>query len=61
MLETEMKHFEDLEFQQLEKESSQAEEKEKQIQQLLQEIAKYQHSLVTRKVCLQYVCMGVRI
>ncbi|XP_053501396.1 pleckstrin homology-like domain family B member 2 isoform X2 [Ictalurus furcatus] len=49
MLETEMKRFEDLEFQQLEKESSQAEEKETQIQQLLREIAEYQHSLVTRK------------
>ncbi|XP_053097204.1 pleckstrin homology-like domain family B member 2 isoform X3 [Pangasianodon hypophthalmus] len=49
MLETEMKRFEDLEFQQLEKESSQAEEKETQIQQLLREIAEYQHSLITRK------------
>lgn len=58
MLETEMKRFEDLEFQQLEKESSQAEEKETQIQQLLREIAEYQHSLVTRKVC---VCVYGRL
>lgn len=53
-----MKRFEDLEFQQLEKESSQAEEKETQIQQLLREIAEYQHSLVTRKVC---VCVYGRL
>lgn len=49
---TEMKHFEDMEFQQLEKKSNQAEEKESQNQQLLQEIAEYQHNLLTRKVCL---------
>ncbi|TRY94334.1 hypothetical protein DNTS_026332 [Danionella cerebrum] len=48
-LETEKKHFEDLEFQQLEKESCQDEEKETQMQQLLREIAEYQRSLVTRK------------
>lgn len=53
-----MKCFEDLEFQQLEKESSQAEEKETQIQQLLEEITEYQHSLVTRKVC---VCVYGRL
>ncbi|XP_058268074.1 pleckstrin homology-like domain family B member 2 isoform X4 [Hemibagrus wyckioides] len=52
MLETEMKHFEDLEFHQLEKESCQAEEKESQNKQLLKEIAEYQHSLVTRKESL---------
>lgn len=52
MLETEMKRFEDLEFHQLEKESCQAEEKESQNKQLLKEIAEYQHSLVTRKVCV---------
>ncbi|XP_047661012.1 pleckstrin homology-like domain family B member 1 isoform X2 [Tachysurus fulvidraco] len=46
---TEMKHFEDLEFQHLEKKSNQAEEKESQNQQLLQEIAEYQHNLLTRK------------
>ncbi|GAA6075767.1 pleckstrin homology-like domain family B member 1 isoform X2 [Tachysurus ichikawai] len=46
---TEMKHFEDMEFQQLEKKSNQAEEKESQNQQLLQEIAEYQHNLLTRK------------
>ncbi|XP_060751767.1 pleckstrin homology-like domain family B member 2 isoform X2 [Tachysurus vachellii] len=49
ILGTEMKHFEDLEFQQLEKKSNQAEEKESQNQQLLQEIAEYQHNLLTRE------------
>ncbi|XP_067289911.1 pleckstrin homology-like domain family B member 2 isoform X2 [Pseudorasbora parva] len=48
-LETETKRFEDLEFQQLEKESRQDEEKETQTQQLLREIAEYQRSVVTRK------------
>ncbi|CAM4729633.1 unnamed protein product [Leuciscus chuanchicus] len=48
-LEAETKHFEDLEFQQLEKESRQDEEKETQTQQLLREIAEYQRSVVTRK------------
>lgn len=48
-LEAETKHFEDLEFQQLEKESRQDEEKETQMQQLLREIAEYQRSVVTRK------------
>lgn len=50
MLDTETKRFEDLEFQHLEKESRQDEEKETQIQQLLKEIADYQRSSVTRKV-----------
>uniref|UniRef100_A0AAY4A3W0 PH domain-containing protein n=1 Tax=Denticeps clupeoides TaxID=299321 RepID=A0AAY4A3W0_9TELE len=49
MLEVESKHFEDLEFQQLEKESRQDEEKETQTQQVLREIADYQRSTVTRK------------
>ncbi|XP_056095611.1 pleckstrin homology-like domain family B member 2 isoform X5 [Rhinichthys klamathensis goyatoka] len=48
-LEAETKRFEDLEFQQLEKESRQDEEKETQTQQLLREIAEYQRSVVTRK------------
>ncbi|ROL54231.1 Pleckstrin homology-like domain family B member 2 [Anabarilius grahami] len=48
-LEVETKRFEDLEFQQLEKESRQDEEKETQMQQLLREIAEYQRSVVTRK------------
>lgn len=49
-LETETKRFEDLEFQQLERESRQDEEKETHTQQLLREIADYQRSTVTRKV-----------
>ncbi|XP_061777921.1 pleckstrin homology-like domain family B member 2 isoform X4 [Nerophis ophidion] len=48
-LEMETKRFEDLEFQQLERESRQDEEKETQTQQLLREIADYQRSTVTRK------------
>ncbi|KAI4898585.1 hypothetical protein NFI96_033238 [Prochilodus magdalenae] len=48
-LEAETKRFEDLEFQQLEKESRQDEEKETQTQQILREIAEYQRSTVTRK------------
>ncbi|XP_016119475.1 pleckstrin homology-like domain family B member 2 isoform X1 [Sinocyclocheilus grahami] len=48
-LEAETKRFEDLEFQQLEKESRQDEEKETQTQHLLREIAEYQRSVVTRK------------
>ncbi|XP_051541912.1 pleckstrin homology-like domain family B member 2 isoform X2 [Myxocyprinus asiaticus] len=48
-LEAETKHYEDLEFQQLEKQSRQDEEKESQTQQLLREIAEYQRSIVTRK------------
>ncbi|XP_061660850.1 pleckstrin homology-like domain family B member 1 isoform X2 [Syngnathoides biaculeatus] len=48
-LEMEKKRFEDLEFQQLERESRQDEEKENQTQMLLQEIADYQRSTVTRK------------
>lgn len=50
-MEVEKKRFEDLEFQQLEKESCQDEETETQMQQLLREIAEYQRSVVTRKVC----------
>lgn len=50
MLEAETKHFEDLEFQQLEKESRLDEEKETRTQQLLRDIADYQRSMVTRKV-----------
>ncbi|KAF7665969.1 hypothetical protein LDENG_00125170 [Lucifuga dentata] len=49
VLEAETKHFEDLEFQQLERESRQDEEKETHIQQLLREIADYQRNTVTRK------------
>ncbi|XP_073685452.1 pleckstrin homology-like domain family B member 2 [Garra rufa] len=48
-LEAETKRFEDLEFQQLEKESRQDEEKETKTQQLLREVAEYQRSVVTRK------------
>ncbi|XP_015462119.3 pleckstrin homology-like domain family B member 2 isoform X4 [Astyanax mexicanus] len=48
-LEVKTKHFEDLEFQQLEKESRQDEEKETKTQQILREIAEYQRSTVTRK------------
>ncbi|XP_029925648.1 pleckstrin homology-like domain family B member 2 isoform X2 [Myripristis murdjan] len=43
------KPFEDLEFQQLEREIDQEEEKENQTQQLLREIAECQRSTVTRK------------
>lgn len=50
VLETETKRFEDLEFQQLERESRQDEEKETHTQQLLREIADYQRSTVSRKV-----------
>uniref|UniRef100_A0A3Q3QBA0 FHA domain-containing protein n=1 Tax=Monopterus albus TaxID=43700 RepID=A0A3Q3QBA0_MONAL len=49
VLEAETKHFEDLEFQQLERESRQDEEKETHMQQFLREIADYQRSTVTRK------------
>ncbi|XP_035765291.1 pleckstrin homology-like domain family B member 2 isoform X4 [Neolamprologus brichardi] len=49
VLEAETKRFEDLEFQQLERESRQDEEKETHTQQLLREIADYQRSTVTRK------------
>ncbi|XP_039540795.1 pleckstrin homology-like domain family B member 2 isoform X1 [Pimephales promelas] len=48
-LEVEAKRFEDLEFQQLERESRQDEEKETQTQHILREIAEYQRSTVTRK------------
>lgn len=46
----ETKRFEDLEFQQLERESRQDEEKETQTQQILREIAEFQRCTVTRKV-----------
>ncbi|XP_072306711.1 pleckstrin homology-like domain family B member 2 isoform X2 [Eucyclogobius newberryi] len=49
VLEAETKRFEDLEFQQLEKESRQDEEKEMQTRDLLRDIADYQRSTVTRK------------
>ncbi|XP_041750169.1 pleckstrin homology-like domain family B member 2 isoform X1 [Coregonus clupeaformis] len=49
VLEAKRKWFEDLEFQQLERESRQDEEKEGQTQHLLREIADYQRSTVTRK------------
>ncbi|XP_045558041.1 pleckstrin homology-like domain family B member 2 isoform X7 [Salmo salar] len=49
VLEAETKRFEDLEFQQLERESRHDEEKEENTQQLLREIADYQRSTITRK------------
>ncbi|XP_007493713.2 pleckstrin homology-like domain family B member 2 isoform X1 [Monodelphis domestica] len=49
LLDVESKHFEDLEFQQLEHESRLDEEKEKLTQQLLREVAEYQRNIVTRK------------
>ncbi|XP_053163913.1 pleckstrin homology-like domain family B member 2 isoform X12 [Hemicordylus capensis] len=49
LLEVESKHFEDLEFQQLEHESRLDEEKENLTQQLLREVAEYQRNIVTRK------------
>ncbi|KAG7471392.1 hypothetical protein MATL_G00124060 [Megalops atlanticus] len=49
VLECETKRFEDLEFQQLEKESSLEEERETISQQLLQERAEYHSSLAKRK------------
>ncbi|XP_056868473.1 pleckstrin homology-like domain family B member 2 isoform X3 [Takifugu flavidus] len=49
VLEMETKRFEDLEFQQLERESRQDEEKETHTQQLLREMADYQRSSVNRK------------
>lgn len=45
----ETKRFEDLEFQQLERESRQDEEKETHTQQLLRDMADYQRSSVNRK------------
>lgn len=50
LLDIESKHFEDLEFQQLEHESRLDEEKENLTQQLLREVAEYQRSIVNRKV-----------
>jgi hypothetical protein len=52
LLDVESKHFEDLEFQQLEHESRLDEEKENLTQQLLREVAEYQRNIVTRKVLL---------
>ncbi|XP_075398658.1 pleckstrin homology-like domain family B member 2 isoform X2 [Tenrec ecaudatus] len=49
LLDVESKHFEDLEFQQLENESRLDEEKENLTQQLLREVADYQRSIVSRK------------
>lgn len=49
-LETGTKKFEDLEFQQLERESSLEEERETISQQLLQERAEYHNSVAKRKV-----------
>ncbi|XP_058587447.1 pleckstrin homology-like domain family B member 2 isoform X15 [Neofelis nebulosa] len=49
LLDVESKHFEDLEFQQLEHESRLDEEKENLTQQLLREVAEYQRNIVTRK------------
>ena len=49
-LETGTKKFEDLEFQQLERESSLEEERETISQQLLQERAEYHSSVAKRKV-----------
>ncbi|XP_044297801.1 pleckstrin homology-like domain family B member 2 isoform X2 [Varanus komodoensis] len=49
LLEVESKHFEDLEFQQLENESRLDEEKENLTQQLLREVAEYQRNIVSRK------------
>lgn len=49
LLDVESKHFEDLEFQQLEHESRLDEEKENVTQQLLREVAEYQRNIVTRK------------
>lgn len=51
-LESATKRFEDLEFQQLEKESSLEEERETMSQQLLQERAEYHSSVSKRKVRL---------
>ncbi|KAJ3610997.1 hypothetical protein NHX12_021013 [Muraenolepis orangiensis] len=48
-LEAETKRFEDLEFQQLETESRQDEEKENHARNILREVAQYQRSVVTRK------------
>ncbi|XP_040606690.1 pleckstrin homology-like domain family B member 2 isoform X12 [Mesocricetus auratus] len=49
LLDVERKHFEDLEFQQLEHESRLDEEKENLTQQLLREVAEYQRNIVARK------------
>lgn len=49
-LETETKLFEDLEFQQLERESRLEEERETRSQQLLQSRAEYHRSIAHRKV-----------
>lgn len=59
VLEAETKRFEDLEFQQLESESRQDEEKETHTQRLLRDIADYQRSTVTRKVTA--ICLGENV
>lgn len=51
--EEQTKSPEDLEFQKLEREINQGEEKENQSQELLQEIAEYQRLTLTRKVRYQ--------
>ena len=63
LLDVESKHFEDLEFQQLERESRLDEEKENLTQQLLREVAEYQRNIVTRKVLLPSAvqCKKVKI
>lgn len=58
-MDVESKHFEDLEFQQLEHESRLDEEKENLTQQLLREVAEYQRNIVARKVICQ-VMLDVR-
>lgn len=51
--EEQSKSLEDLEFQKLEREIKQDEEKENQSQELLREIAECQRLTVTRKVCVR--------
>ncbi len=54
--EEQTKSLEDLEFQKLEREINQSEEKENQSQELLREIAECQRLIVTRKVQQERVC-----
>uniref|UniRef100_A0A3P9KCX7 Pleckstrin homology-like domain family B member 1 n=1 Tax=Oryzias latipes TaxID=8090 RepID=A0A3P9KCX7_ORYLA len=58
LLEAGTKKFEDLEFQQLERESSLEEERETMSQQLLQERAEYQRGVAKRKV--SFAMVGIR-
>lgn len=60
-LEAGTKKFEDLEFQQLERESSLEEERETISQQLLQERAEYQHSVAKRKVRTRHAARCERV